>query len=153
MGVTISTGVHPGGLNIWWGAPRCQEERKSDWDAGKKQIVLPGCCCTAVLLYCCIVVLLYCCATVLLYCCTAVLLYCCTAALLYCCTAALLYCCTAVLLYCCTAVLLGCWVTFQNFSGVALTFLKILRGCKTFTGATPVHSGTLRPVAVGQGFI
>ena len=85
VGVTISTGVHPGGLNIWWGAPRCQEERKSDWGAGKKPIVLLGCCCTAVLLYCC----------------------------------------TAVLLYC-----WGTGVTFQNFSGVALTFLKILWGCR-----------------------
>ena len=47
MGVTISTGVHPGGLNIWLGAPRCREERKCDWGAGKKSIELLGCCCTA----------------------------------------------------------------------------------------------------------
>ena len=31
--------------------PQCQEERKSDWVAGKKPFVLLGCCCTAVLLY------------------------------------------------------------------------------------------------------
>ena len=61
MKVTIFTGVHPGGLDIWWGAPRCQKERKSDWGAGKTSIVLQGCCCTAVLLYCCTAVLLYCC--------------------------------------------------------------------------------------------
>ena len=91
MGVTISTRVHPGGLKIWWGAPLCQEARKSDWGAGIKPFVLLGCSCTALLLYCC--------------------------------TAVLLCCFTAVLLYCCAAG--HCWgtagLTFQNFSGVALT--------------------------------
>jgi len=56
--------------------------------------------------------------------------------LLYCCTAVLLYYCAAVLLYCCgtAGVLLGyCWgagVSFQNFSWVALTSLKILWECR-----------------------
>jgi len=53
VGVTISSGVHPGGLNIWWGESRCQEERKSNWGADKKPILLLGvllCCCAAVLL-------------------------------------------------------------------------------------------------------
>ena len=42
LGITISTGVQPGGLNISWGVSGCQEERRSSWLQIKLQWCLWG---------------------------------------------------------------------------------------------------------------
>ena len=42
LGIKISTGVHPGEQNIWWGAAHYQEENKSGWGAPQEPNALVG---------------------------------------------------------------------------------------------------------------